>query len=84
MKYFFYILQCSDNTLYCGYTNNLKRRLSQHNIGIGAKYTAARCPVKMVHIEQFDTQRAAMRREKEVKKWRREKKINLINQGEVA
>ena len=53
-KHYIYILECSDKTLYTGYTNNLENRLKAHNEGKGAKYTKSRLPVKMVYYEAFD------------------------------
>ena len=50
-----YIVECSDGTLYTGWTNNLEKRLEAHNAGKGAKYTKTRRPVKLVYQEQFET-----------------------------
>lgn len=73
-----YILQCSDGSLYTGWTNNLKRRLAAHNAGMGAKYTKTRRPVKMVYSESFDTKQEAMRREYAIKQLTRKEKMELI------
>lgn len=73
-----YILRCSDNTFYTGWTNNIKRRLYIHNLGKGSKYTRARLPVKLVYLEIFDDKIAAMKREAEIKKMSREQKLKLI------
>ena len=64
-KHYVYILKCADNTLYTGYTTDPERREREHNEGRGkgAKYTRGRTPVKMVHIETFDTKEEAMARE---------------------
>ena len=61
-----YILRCADGTYYCGWTNNLDRRLKAHNEGKGAKYTRSRRPVALVYYEAFSTKEAAMRREYEI------------------
>ena len=61
-----YILQCSDGTLYCGQTNDLKRRLSQHDEGKGSRYTRARLPVELVFSETQTDRAQAMRREREL------------------
>ena len=53
-QYFTYILQCSDKTLYCGYTTDLEKRLATHNSGKGAKYTKTRLPVKLLASVDFD------------------------------
>ena len=62
-----YILRCADGTYYCGWTNNLDRRLKAHNEGKGAKYTRSRRPVALVYYEAFSTKEEAMRREYEIK-----------------
>ena len=73
-----YILLCSDNTLYTGWTNDLEERLCAHNSGTGAKYTRMRLPVKLVYTENFETKSEAMKREYEIKKLSRGKKCELI------
>jgi len=79
MKYFTYILECADKTLYVGCTNNLEKRLIQHNTSkSGAHYTKIRRPVILKHQERFKTLREARRREAEIKKWKREEKLSLI------
>ena len=55
MKNVTYILKCSDNSLYTGWTNDIKHRLKMHNEGKGAKYTRGRGPVQLVYLEEFDT-----------------------------
>ncbi len=78
--YYFYILRCSDNSLYCGMTSNLGRRLKEHNsTGTkGAKYTRAKKPVVLVYSEKFPTIQLAMNREFEVKKWTKSRKEQLV------
>ena len=73
-----YILRCADGTYYCGWTNNLDRRLKAHNEGTGAKYTRSRRPVALVYYEAFSTKEEAMRREYEIKQLPRKKKEELI------
>ena len=73
-----YILRCADGTYYCGWTNNLDRRLKAHNEGKGAKYTRSRRPVALVYYEAFSTKEEAMRREYEIKQLHRKKKEELI------
>ncbi len=75
-----YIVECSDKTLYVGWTNDIKNRIITHNLGKGAKYTRGRLPVKLVYFESFDTKGEALKREYSLKKLTREKKLNLINQ----
>jgi putative endonuclease len=77
--YFVYILQCADRTLYVGCTNDLARRLQQHNqTKQGARYTKTRRPVVLVYSERRRTRGNALRREHEIKSWRRAKKLALI------
>lgn len=73
-----YILKCSDNTLYCGWTNNLEKRISTHNKGQGGKYTRSRLPVELVYYETFDTKEEAMSREFHIKRLSRSEKLKLI------
>ena len=73
-----YILRCADGTYYCGWTNNMDRRLKAHNEGKGAKYTRSRRPVALVYYEAFSTKEEAMRREYEIKQLPRKKKEELI------
>ncbi|MDD3066568.1 MAG: GIY-YIG nuclease family protein [Candidatus Gracilibacteria bacterium] len=83
MQHFFYIARCCDNSLYSGYTVNLEKREAQHNLGKGAKYTAARKPVKIIYSEEFESKSAAMQREAEVKSWKREAKEKLLRKKSV-
>ncbi|MDD4200690.1 MAG: GIY-YIG nuclease family protein [Eubacteriales bacterium] len=77
-----YILKCCDGSLYTGWTNDINTRLSAHNTGKGAKYTRARTPVELVHIEYFDTREEAMSREHAIKQLPRKKKLALIQKDE--
>ena len=80
IKFFVYILECADKSLYVGCTNNLEKRLKEHNDSKwGAHYTKIRRPVILQYFEVFKTLKEARRREKELKGWRQEKKINLFN-----
>jgi len=79
--YFAYIALCSDDTLYTGYTDDIKSRENTHN-GLnksqGAKYTRSRRPIKIIHSEKFNSKSDAMKREIEIKKLSRKKKLSLI------
>lgn len=75
-----YILKCADNTLYCGWTNHLEKRLKAHNEGKGAKYTKARRPVALAYYEEFHTKEEAMRREAAIKKLSRKDKLKLMEE----
>lgn len=76
--YFVYLLRCADNTLYCGYTDDLEKRLKTHNRGKGAKYTRPRTPVTLVYSEEFKTKSEALKREHRIKKLSRKEKLALI------
>lgn len=78
MKGWMYILQCADGSYYLGSTNNLAIRLVQHQNGLGANHTQKRLPVMLVYAEEFNRIDEAFAREKQVQKWRREKKEALI------
>ena len=75
---FIYIVQCSDGTLYTGWTNDLDKRIKAHNEGRGAKYTRARRPVKLVYSETLETKEEALRREYAIKHMTRTQKMKLI------
>ena len=73
-----YILKCTDDSLYTGWTNDLKKRITSHNAGKGAKYTKARRPVELVYYEEFQTREEAMKREYAIKQLSRKEKEALI------
>lgn len=73
-----YILECSDGSLYCGWTNDLKKRLITHNSGKGGKYTRSRLPVRLVYYEIHPTREEAMQREWAIKHLSRKEKLELI------
>ena len=73
-----YILRCGDGSYYAGWTNDLKKRLEDHNLGRGAKYTRAHLPVILVYYESFETKAEAMKREAAIKKLSRSQKERLI------
>lgn len=76
-----YILRCADGSLYCGWTNQLDKRIEDHNLGKGAKYTRSRRPVSLAYYEEFATREEALRREAAIKKLTRDKKLALIEAG---
>ncbi len=77
-----YIVRCSDGTLYTGWTNNLEKRIKDHNDGRGAKYTKPRRPVTLVYYEEFRTKEEAMRREWEIKHMSRKDKLSVVISGQ--
>lgn len=83
MKFFVYILKCSDDSFYVGHCSDLQHRLAEHNRGEGAKHTRDRLPVQLVYFEQLETQNEAVHRERQLKRWSRAKKEALIG-GDMA
>lgn len=80
MMYTVYILECADSTLYTGATNDLQKRIHAHNnTKNGAKYTAARRPVRLVYIEQCASLAEARKREAAIKRLTRNEKKSLIH-----
>jgi len=79
-QYFVYILLCSDNSYYTGITNDLERRLYEHETGLNpGSYTSKRRPLKLVFHERFPDAIQAIAFEKQIKGWNRAKKEALIN-----
>jgi putative endonuclease len=77
--YHLYILECSDKTLYTGVAVDLKRRINEHNNSrLGAKYTLARRPVKLVYSKKFKNRSLAQKAESRIKKLSRSEKLKLI------
>ena len=77
--YYLYILQCADKSLYAGITVDLARRVNEHNNSkLGAKYTMARRPVKIVYSKKFRNRSLASKAEIQIKKLSREEKVELI------
>jgi superfamily II DNA or RNA helicase len=79
---YMYILECADGSFYTGSTKNLKLRIEQHKNGEGSNFTANHLPIKLVYYETFDRIDIAFKREKQIQKWSRAKKIALI-QGDI-
>ena len=73
-----YILRCCDDTLYCGWTTDLEKRLDAHNSGHGAKYTRSRRPVALVYAEEYEDRHDARSREWHIKRMSREEKLRLV------
>lgn len=77
-RYYVYLLRCSDGTLYCGYTDDVEKRVKAHNDGKGAKYTRTRRPVALVYHETCEQKGEALKREWAIKKLTRQEKLQLI------
>ena len=76
--WFCYLLRCADDTLYCGITNELDKRLAAHNAGTASKYTRGRTPAELIFAEQCVDKSAALKREMEIKSLKRAGKLELI------
>ena len=77
--YCIYIFRCCDESLCVGSTHNLDARVRAHRAGQAATYTAARLPVRLVYSEPHATQADAVTRERQIKRWSRQKKLALIH-----
>lgn len=78
MSWVCYLLRCADDTLYCGISNDLEKRVAAHNAGEGAKYTRGRLPVSVVYLETCEDKSAALKRELQIKKMSRSEKHALL------
>ncbi len=84
-KHFVYILLTENNTLYCGYTDDVEKRFAAHLEGRGAKYTKANKPVKILWQKEFETKQDAMKEEYRIKhKLTRQEKLNLIKSSHIS
>jgi putative endonuclease len=79
--YFVYLLLCKDKSIYTGITTDVERRLKEHKDGVGAKYTRSRTPIQILHTESFRNRSKAQKREAEIKRWPRQKKLQLITRA---
>lgn len=74
MEFALYILECADGSYYIGHTDDIDRRMAQHDLGLGCAYTATRRPLKLVHAQGFETREEALAMERKLKGWSRAKK----------
>ncbi|MDP3729869.1 MAG: GIY-YIG nuclease family protein [bacterium] len=79
--YYVYLIQCEDNSIYTGITNDLERRFLEHKNKIGGHYTRAHKVEKVLYTEKYHTRSEALKREAQIKGWRRDKKLSLIKLG---
>ncbi|NBJ15191.1 MAG: GIY-YIG nuclease family protein [Dehalobacter sp. 4CP] len=79
--FYVYIVECKDGTLYTGWTVDIEKRLTAHNMGKGAKYTRSRFPVVLKYLEQVSSKPEAFQREYSIKQLTREQKYQLIAQS---
>ena len=80
--HFVYVARCADGTLYVGNTSDPEERLRRHNDGEGGRYTKWRRPVALILVESFETLEGAIRRERQIKRWSKKKKLALA-EGDV-
>jgi putative endonuclease len=73
-----YLLRCGDDSLYCGWTTNLDRRLAAHRAGTASRYTRSRAPVELVAVVPVADRSAALREEARIKRLPRAAKLRLI------
>jgi putative endonuclease len=73
-----YLLRCSDDSLYCGWTTDVERRLKAHGAGKASRYTRRRLPVRLVYAKQMPDRAAAMREEARIKRLPRRAKLALV------
>ena len=76
--FYTYMVECVDGSLYTGWTTNPERRVKEHNAGRGAYYTRWRRPVQLRYLEEAPDRSTAQRRENEIKKLPRHKKLSLV------
>lgn len=79
--YYVYLILCENDSIYTGVTNNLERRLNEHQTRSGGWHTKLYPAIQFLKTEEFKTKQEALEREKQIKGWRREKKLNLIKFG---
>lgn len=78
MPYFVYLLKCADGSIYTGITTDVERRFKEHKTKIGGHYTRAHGAQSILYVERCGTKSEALKREAQIKSWRREKKLDLI------
>ena len=86
MGFWVYILQCADNSYYTGHTDNIEKRIGEHQAGTGGCYTSTRLPVRPVYADEFLTREEALSHERQIKGWSRKKKEALMSGdwGEIS
>lgn len=78
-NWYVYIVKCADGTLYTGITNDLKKRITAHNEGKGAKYTRGRGPVEILYKKRCKDKSAAAKKEAKIKQLNKKEKLEIIN-----
>jgi len=80
-SWFVYVVRCRDGSLYTGVSTDVLERVAKHNAGLGARYTRARRPVEVVHVERKRSKSNALRREAAIKSLSRADKLRLVESG---
>lgn len=83
-NYYIYVIRCSDNSLYTGYTNDVNRRFRLHEEGKGAKYTRGRAPLKLEYVEGYETKSEALKAEYAFKKLTKHQKERFLRERKQA
>ena len=78
LSFWIYILKCSDGPYYVGHTDNLERRIAEHEEGVKCRYAKNRRPVKLMYSDEFKSRVEALQFERQIKGWSRNKKEALI------
>ena len=81
-KAYMYVVECRDGSYYTGYTTDVKKRITVHNSGKGAKYTRARLPVKLIYVQGFDSKEEAMSAEALLKRKKRPQKERFLSDNQ--
>jgi putative endonuclease len=81
LMYYVYLLECDDGSIYTGISTDVERRFSEHVKGKGGHFTSSRQIIKILYTEEHPNRSSALKREAQIKGWRREKKLNLIRVG---
>ena len=79
--HYLYLVLCKNNSIYAGVTDNIQKRFKRHKSGTGGWHTYLYPAIELLRVERFETKQEALKRERQIKGWRREKKINLIKFG---
>ncbi|PIU41187.1 MAG: endonuclease [Candidatus Omnitrophica bacterium CG07_land_8_20_14_0_80_42_15] len=77
--WYVYIIKCADTTLYTGVTKDVSRRIKEHNSKKGGSYTRTRTPIRLLYQEPQPHYSSALKREAQIKRWTKSKKVALIN-----
>ena len=80
MSVYCYLLECADGSYYCGWANDVQKRLTMHQKGKGARYTRMKAPVALVYFEELEDRKAAMKREIQIKNMTHERKRKLVEE----